>query len=85
MRANPAPTYYGAGTAPGNFTVYAGSSGTQTAFVQSSSNVATAQISTTMMATNIVTTAVTASGGSSVWYDMGWTGTYLGITLNAEL
>ena len=68
MRANPAPTYYGAGTAPGNFTVYAGSSGTQTAFVQSSSNVATAQISTTMMATNIVTTAVTASGGSSVCF-----------------
>ena len=85
MRANPAPTYYGAGTAPGNFTVYAGSSGTQQSFIQSSSNVTTAQISSTMMATNIITTAVTASGGSSAWYDMGWIGTCLGITLNAEL
>jgi hypothetical protein len=85
MRANPTPVYYGAGSTPGVFAFYTGSSGAQVSVNQSTSNVITAQISSTMMAINISTASVLASGGSSGWYDMGWGSTGLGITLAAEL
>jgi hypothetical protein len=85
MRANPTPVYYGAGSTPGVFAFYTGSSGAQVSVNQSTSNVSTAQISSTMMAINISTSSVLASGGSSGWYDMGWGSTGLGITLAAEL
>ena len=85
MRINPTPNYYGAGTSPGVFTFYTGSSGAQVAVVQSTSNVVTAQISTMMLAINISTTSIIATGGSSGWFDMGWGSTSLGITLSAEL
>jgi hypothetical protein len=85
MRINPTPNYYGAGSSPGVFTFYTGSSGAQVGVVQSTSNVVTAQISTMMLAINISTTSIIATGGSSGWFDMGWGSTSLGITLSAEL
>jgi hypothetical protein len=86
MRTTPTPTFYGSGTAPGTFYVYTGSSGSQVAYVQSTSNVTTAQISSITIATNIITSSITASGGTASWVDLGWgSPTLLGITLNAEL
>jgi hypothetical protein len=85
MRINPTPNYYGAGSSPGVFTFYTGSSGGQVGVIQSTSNVVTAQISTMMLAINIGTTSIIATGGSSGWFDMGWGSTSLGITLSAEL
>jgi hypothetical protein len=85
MRTNPTPVYYAAGSTSGVFTFYTGSSGSQVGVIQGASNVVTAQISSTMLAVNIVTSSILASGGSSGWLDMGWGSTGLGITRSAEL
>jgi hypothetical protein len=86
MRIAPTPASYGGG-ATNNITVSTASSGSQVNYSVAYSNVqASGNMSGTLYGFNVVNGgAVTTAGGSAQWIDMGWSGSLLGFTFNAEL
>ena len=83
MRAAPTPTYYGNGSATGNYNINTSSSGSSVGTSVAATSTGTSTTAGNMIAPNLP--AITATGGSVQWVDMGWGTNNLGITLNAEL